>query len=178
MDPVEPVADVAADPSAGAFCPEITAALDVEKPGHQVERSFKTRGEATITLNLSTGAWTKTQSGVATHAGQYTGAGEGYATPNGGSGSGTVTVANGDEVFWTVELKPLVFNPATGAATIEGTITWTGGTGRFENASGSAQIVYQGQMVVAENGIATLTMSYTATGTLKYSASDTSEKLS
>ena len=78
-----------------------------------------------------------------------------------------IVAANGDKLF-SRGLLVFVFNSQT-AATYTGTITFKGGTGRFEGATGSMQInngVYEiiglndlgGPMgIVSHNGVGTIT---------------------
>ena len=83
--------------------------------------------------------------GHATHLGRYTEAGTVTFTPGGKPGVLTVegtltyTAANGDDLTASVIGE---LNGLTGAITA--TVTYTGGTGRFDDASGSADL--QGQV--------------------------------
>lgn len=80
---------------------------------------------------------TATGEGQATHLGQFTRLGRVVLHPEDGSAQGTVvfTAANGDQLFMDVVGLP------TTTASISGTYTFTGGTGRFGNASGGADFV-------------------------------------
>lgn len=85
----------------------------------KVERPYKHHSKQILMYDPSNGTWEiESQVGQATHMGLFTSCGAG----GGGTGSGYATAANGDKVYWEV----------TGS-----TITFTGGTGRFEDASGS-----------------------------------------
>lgn len=53
-------------------------------------------------------------------------------------GQGTATTANGDEVFFLIENG--LINVDEGCQ-VTGTLTFTGGTGRFEHASGTAECI-------------------------------------
>jgi hypothetical protein len=97
----------------------------------QVERPWMHHSEQTIILDFSNWLvdpmipWEiEWQSGQATHLGLYTSSGTGTFNLDTGesNGSGYATAANGDKVYW--ESGPSI-------------ITWTGGTGPFEGASGS-----------------------------------------
>jgi hypothetical protein len=73
-------------------------------------------------------------SGEATHLGRFSRSEEILLNPTTGAFTGSITfiAADGSELYCT-------FTGAfTGAATAEGTYTFTGGTGRFEDASGEA----------------------------------------
>ena len=131
-----------------------------------VERPFLALGAATICLDVTDPylGWTKTHSGVGTHAGWYTGDGSGNAL----GGSGTVTVANGDTVDWSVVFTAVNLDFASMTAQIAGTVTWEGGTGRFTDASGSASLAYQGTMEFAGPGVLKLTLTYEMKGTIVY----------
>ena len=70
--------------------------------------------------------------GYATHLGQYSREEVVVLNPGAGTIAGTIvfTAANGDQLFGTVAAQ------FTSPTTIAGTYTFTGGTGRFENATG------------------------------------------
>ena len=114
-------------------------------PAVAVERPFGLSGAGNLTFtggNPPTGA-TLTASGVATHLGQWTSDGVLSFTPGSApnlilaSGIQTFTAANGDELHATFTNAEL--NTTTGIAT--GVFIFIGGTGRFEEASGSADFV-------------------------------------
>jgi hypothetical protein len=79
---------------------------------------------------------TATGEGQATHLGRFTRLGMVVVHPD-GSAEGTImfTAANGDQLFGDIVGLP------TTTASISGTYTFTGGTGRFRNASGGADFV-------------------------------------
>ena len=80
--------------------------------------------------------FTNAATGQATHLGRFTWAGHGVIHANGTlEGALVFTAANGDELFASVE--GALTSPTTGASTY----VFTGGTGRFENASGEAEVV-------------------------------------
>jgi hypothetical protein len=77
-----------------------------------------------------------TATGQATQLGRFTRVGSGVIHPDGTVDFTLVwTAANGDQLVGGVEIASLT------ATTITGTYTFTGGTGRFENASGAADFV-------------------------------------
>ena len=81
---------------------------------------------------------TATGEGQATHWGQFTRLAHVVINLVDGSVKGTVvfTAANGDQLFAEIEGVP------TGSpTTVAGTYTFTGGTGRFSDASGTADFV-------------------------------------
>jgi hypothetical protein len=80
---------------------------------------------------------TATGKGQATHLGRFTRLGRVVVHPEDGSAEGTVvfTAANGDQLVMDVVGLP------TTTASISGTYTFAGGTGRFRNASGGADFV-------------------------------------
>ena len=84
--------------------------------------------------------------GQATHLGRFTRLGKVVINLVDGSVKGTVvfTAANGDQLFAEIEGVP------TGSpTTVAGTYTFTGGTGRFSDASGMAEFTG----VIASDGI-------------------------
>jgi hypothetical protein len=71
--------------------------------------------------------------GTATHLGQFTSEEELFLNPDGSfSGIKVFTAANGDELW--VDFEGAFTSPTTA----EGTYTFTGGTGRFQGATGGA----------------------------------------
>jgi hypothetical protein len=79
---------------------------------------------------------TNAATGKATHLGRFTRVGSGDIHPDGTLEATLVwTAANGDQLFSDVEVTSLT------ATTITGTYIFTGGTGRFKNASGAADFV-------------------------------------
>ena len=101
----------------------------------QVERPFK------FTNDLTTVSYTPFPSvavlegtGWATHLGSLAAEGVlvGYAASGDAIFQGSFKSANGDEVFWDAYVNPGVSY----------TVIFTGGTGRFQNASGGFEAVY------------------------------------
>src|SRR6266511_5612855 len=79
---------------------------------------------------------TNAATGQATQLGRFTRVGSGDIHPDGTLEATLVwTAANGDQLFSDVEVASL------SATTITGTYRFTGGTGRFQNASGEADFV-------------------------------------
>lgn len=82
------------------------------------------------------------------------------------TGSGTLTAANGDKLF--VDFTGIITStdPLDNRSTSDFTIT--GGTGRFENASGSFTAVAVGSVVSSMGCTQTLRHSTTSDGTISY----------
>jgi hypothetical protein len=138
---------------------------------HPVERPFKIHGNNTIVGDFASididpvyGPYVSLEAtgcGVATYSGRFELVGEGRLYLDAGftEGSGTTTAANGDEVHWeSFEIS----------GTQEGTVTFTGGTGRFENASGGFSFESTVTEEKWDGTVMTLTYSYTGTGTTTY----------
>jgi len=105
-----------------------------------------------------------TASGNATHLGLWTTVGSLQFTPDPNNpgvilatGQGTIIAANGDNLDFVLENSAL--NVVTGQA--NGNFRFTGGTGRFQNATGTAPYV------VSQN-LATGAFQLTAVGTLNF----------
>lgn len=109
-------------------------------PAQAVERPFSLSAAGTVidgAINAS---------GRATHLGQFTEIGQlsfvldpnnpGFALV---SGTATFTAANGDQVNATLQDASLDLSTGLGSGVIE----FAGGTGRFEGASGSGNLVVQ-----------------------------------
>jgi hypothetical protein len=133
----------------------------VASPGNPVPRPVKViEGHLTITINPQTGAYQFTDWAWASHVGLSTNSGAGFLDlPTGTfiSGTGVVIAANGDALTWEVGTTP-------------NTIVYTGGTGRFEGATGSLAVVVTSQTLLSINDDGTLTflMTYTGEGTITY----------
>lgn len=114
-------------------------------PVSAVERPFalKGTGVATIITNesgLPIGA-IPTGSGTATYLGQWTVTGNVKYTPDSNgvlhsSGEATITAANGDKLQTSIDG---ILDPVAGMD--QGVFYFTGGTGRFEGVTGSANFV-------------------------------------
>jgi hypothetical protein len=75
-------------------------------------------------------------------------------------GTAVLTAANGDQIFLAAS-GTTCLNPSTGLVSLSGTQTITGGTGRFEGASGTLT-------VSGTANPATETLSYTLEGSISY----------
>jgi hypothetical protein len=113
-------------------------------PAQAVERPFRLTARGTLT----DGAVQAT--GTATHLGRFAETGTLTFTPDPNdpnivlaSGTLTFTAANGDQLVGTITDVPL--DLTTGIAT--GEIVFTGGTGRFADASGTVGFVVQQNLV-------------------------------
>ena len=119
-----------------------------------VERPFKVKGHTTVRVNLSNGDWVSEDWGEGTHIGRFTNEGSGRTVDGVPSGSVIVTAANGDQLFCHV-------GPP-------GTVTFTGGTGRFEGATGGFITVDGPYEITEEDGTMIIKYTYTGTGTITY----------
>jgi hypothetical protein len=114
-------------------------------PASAAERPFALNGAGVATLisnesGLPIGA-IATGSGTATHLGQWTVTGNVKYTPDSNgvlhsSGEAAISAANGDKLQVQIDG---VLDPIAGID--HGVFYFVGGTGRFENASGSANFV-------------------------------------
>ena len=118
---------------AAAFVAAVmTAALGTSAATASAERAFRGSTSGTIEFTSQSTA-TVTGSGTATHMGTYTRLE--HVTIAGGSVSGDITltdVPSGDQIFIEYEGHFVSGND------IEGTYEITGGTGRFDGATGEA----------------------------------------
>jgi hypothetical protein len=112
---------------ATSTAPRIATGGDVPPDnGQSPARPMKIKGGGQIEVST----FALTFAGQATHLGQYTGTG--VVDPSTFQIQGSMTAANGDILDWNAsfQLGPL--------GEIEATFNFTGGTGRFVNASGTA----------------------------------------
>jgi hypothetical protein len=108
------------------------------------ERTVNGTGSITISLDPRTGAFTGDATGISSHLGDLTVRveGAGRVTPDGtfaGSGTVTITAANGDQLTGTFTLTTTDLFAGGGTTTV--IVTITGGTGRFADATGTLTIV-------------------------------------
>ena len=121
--------------------------------GQQVERPFKIRASSTMVLQAD-GSYEGKGGGVATHLGRFEVEGWGIF---GVGGSGVITAANGDEIYFD--------------DTPSGVVTMTGGTGRFEGVAGefSFALEMDGEPIFDPiTGSTTMKFIWAGTGTIKY----------
>ena len=141
-----------------AWLPIQPAMASVDNP---VTRPVKVvAGNLTITVDPLTGDYEFTDYGFATHVGLVTNSGAGVlnlATGQFLSGTGVIVTANGDLLTWAVGTAP-------------NTVNYTGGTGRFEGATGGISITVTSQTLLSVNadGTVTFLMTYVADGTITY----------
>lgn len=123
-----------------------------------VERPLKVRGQNTVTINPLDGTWEFTGSALVSHAGLCTSYASGYLDAEGNlMGTGVAIGANGDASFF--EMPGSIWY-----------VQFTGGTGRFEHATGGWNLVSRN--VLDEHGNAdgtiSITYSYVGAGTITY----------
>ena len=106
--------------------------------------------EETMVINLTTGQVEFTAVGEGSHIGHATNQASGQLYPDGRLvGSGTLTAADGSQIFWTVDGN--LNDPNL-------LITLTGGTGRFENVAGELNACeITDRVETIENGFMTIT---------------------
>lgn len=135
------------------------------------DRPFKDTESGTTIFNTLTGSFVIDTTGIASHLGKTTGHFDGVVTVTGlnsftVSGSSVMVAANGDKLFGTFSGTGTI--DAAGNSQGPVVLTFTGGTGRFENASGSESGTFS-QVFTSTNGT-TLTFAFHAslTGTISY----------
>jgi len=104
------------------------------------ERPFNASGNGVV----SYGFGSLQGRGRATHLGRssFGVEGDGNLLPYGFflAYNGYLTSANGDQIYFAFDSVEYVFDPAIGV--VSATLTFTGGTGRFQDASGSAVVMF------------------------------------
>ena len=105
------------------------------------DRPLMGSSSGTSCTNVVTGDFTNDSTGIVTHVGEFTSHAEGsgaFTGPNTYEGSGTVTLvaANGDQVYADITITSTdASNPVHTDLLV---FTFTGGTGRFADGSGTA----------------------------------------
>jgi hypothetical protein len=109
----------------------LTSHLQADAGGS--DRPFKGFAEGVVTGVLPSGAIVVESEGIATHLGDFTRTELVFFGPDGAiAGSVIFTAANGDQLW--ADFEGDFISPTTA----EGTYTFTGGTGRFSDATGTA----------------------------------------
>jgi hypothetical protein len=136
------------------------------------DRPVQGSGSGTTVLDLPSLTFTADATGVMSHLGQTTYHFEnGVLTPTGPNTfditiSVTVTAANGDQLFGDVSGSGTL--DASGNAQGTDVTTFTGGTGRFTGASGSASGPFT-QTLISTNGVtSTFATTFSLSGTISY----------
>lgn len=142
-------------------CVLVVAALGVSKS--MQERPFKISGDIRLTIDITTCSAAgvcyalREDWGEATHLGRYTSVATGVMVnviTGYVGGSGVMTAANGDQLFWDKNGDSL---------------TITGGTGRFDNASGEFDTSHPPATVTYPNPYtAVVTHPFQGSGTITY----------
>jgi hypothetical protein len=135
------------------------------------DRPLKDRESGTTVLDLATGAFVSDTTGVASHLGRTSSHIDGVVTITGPdtftvSGSSVTLAANGDELFGTFIGSGTT--DAAGNSAGQVTTTFTGGTGRFANASGSATGPFSQVLTSIDATTATYATSYSFRGAISY----------
>jgi hypothetical protein len=132
------------------------------------DRPISAGGPGSTTANLATGTFVFEFSGTGSHLGKFTATTEGTIVPTGPgtfalSGNAILVAANGDQLTATATATVTVNGPVSGVATI------TGGTGRFEDASGTLTLEDAQEKLVSFDGVtAVFTGEPTVTGRISY----------
>jgi hypothetical protein len=130
----------------------ISPAVALAGPGG-TDLPLRGQTSGVLSFDSSTGMFTSSSSGVGSLLGAFTVTNSGSLMPTGFNppfvpytvmGTQTAVAANGDQLFGTLNGVG-VNNSATSAASGTNTITITGGTGRFANATGSYTVTYKSQ---------------------------------
>ena len=135
------------------------------------DRPVRGHSSGTTVLDLGTLAFTVDATGVISHGGKSTSHFDGVLTFTGPdtfdvTGSVTITTANGDELFGTVSGSGTT--DASGDAQGTNVITYTGGTGRFENASGTASAPFTQVLISTDGTASTFATESSLRGTVSY----------
>jgi hypothetical protein len=135
-----------------------------------VQRPVLGIAKGTTTVNLITGAGTTVNIGYFLGIGLFTGNSNSifaYTGPNtfSSTGTGTLVTANGNDLFITTSGTGTLKGTAVTATTVD---TITGGTGRFEGASGQIKITARGTSASTVGSTETFTTLGLWTGSFSY----------
>ncbi len=127
------------------FCIAVAAVLALGGEGSAASLPFKASGTGQIAGDPTAGGAPFSASGTGTHLGSWTNAGTLVVVPTSATsgvavGTVTFTASDGAQLHATFQGT---LNLVTGAG--KATFTWTGGTERFNKATGSAPFDVQNQ---------------------------------
>ena len=153
--------------------------LAVGSPGAAVakaggtDRPVKGTASGTVRLNLVTHNYAAEVSGTTTHAGLYRARDEGSGAflPDfsfAGTGELSTVAANGDELHGRTSLTTSPFTPGAVEHTTTQVQTITGGTGRFEGATGTVTGHYEVTPIGVEGATLVNHLEGTLEGTISY----------
>jgi hypothetical protein len=134
------------------------------------DRPLRGTGDGITTLELATGSFTSSATEIISHLGKVTSTNSGTIVVTGPgtfatSADFTIVAANGDELFLT-GTGTGTFTPEASDTTFVTTIT--GGTGRFEGASGMTRASVHGT-TVSSDGVTLITHTVSRSrGTISY----------
>lgn len=135
------------------------------------DRPVAATESGTIVVDVASGAFVVDVAGTRSHLGKVTAHYAGVATPTGSgtisiSGSGVEVAANGDRLYATLSGSATL----DAALNAEGSLvnTFTGGTGRFEDASGVETGTFSMSTRSFDGTTLTSAMSLSLAGTLSY----------
>ena len=135
------------------------------------DRPTKGTFSGTSTRDLSTGTFFADRTGNNTQLGRVTTHSEGTFAPVGSvvvfSGTYTTVAANGDKITGTIQ-GTSTHASLTGELEATAVATITGGTGRFEDASGQSTITQHSVLVSFVGALLVTKDTGTATGTISY----------
>jgi hypothetical protein len=153
--------------------------LAVLSPGAAVakaggtDRPFKGTAAGTVRLNLATHDYVAEVSGTSTQVGHYRARDEGSGAflPDfsfAGTGEVSLVAADGDEIHGSSTLTTSPFTPGAVEHTTTQVITITGGTGRFEDATGTLTGHYEVTPVGVEGATLVNHLEGPIEGTISY----------
>jgi hypothetical protein len=121
------------------------------------DRPVKGTASGTARFNVPTSSFTVEFGGTTSHVGLYNvrSEGSGAFAPDltfAGTGEASIVAANGDEIDGTVTLTTSSFSPQAFEHTTTSVLTVTGGTGRFEDATGTLTSVFDVTPIGVEAG--------------------------
>ncbi|HEV8176124.1 MAG TPA: hypothetical protein VGP44_00405 [Gemmatimonadales bacterium] len=135
------------------------------------DRPIKDHSSGTTVLDLGTLAFVTDATGTTSHLGKTTTHLDGVVTPTGAdtftiAGSFVTVAANGDTLFGTFSGSGTI--DAAGNSQGPVVTTYTGGTGRFEGASGSSAGSFSQVFISTDGATQTFATDYTLRGTISY----------
>lgn len=135
------------------------------------DRPIAVKQSGTNVIDLATGAYVIDATGIESHLGKVSAHYTGVATPSGPntisiSGSSVEVAANGDKLYATHSGSATLDAAFNAQGTLVNTIT--GGTGRFENATGVETGTFSMETRSLDGGTLTSAISFSLAGGISY----------
>ena len=147
----------------------LAATAVLGRPKRTARRVLRLSGSGISTSDSVSGTFVVLATGDGARLGRITLKGQGVFAPADSvlsfTGAATLVADNGDELTGTFEGSS---TPLSGEGHATFLLTITGGSGRFQNASGTMNVITHGELMSTHKSLVVYCNQFTSTGTLSY----------